>query len=1547
MRNLLLLSLFLGYAFGRGSISDPSNQIEELSAGRFMWQVNSPVTGNIILTETGIEFPAWNSTVDANGHTIPVRSKLIFTSGGPPQVSLSTGDILEISLDQSMPTVSETAIGMDLSAVSEDIQFSEYFSTKLIREQPGLQLWAINMMGARHDAESNSWLVPDQIELEIQSDITSSASAVENSLYLNQSPVTMSYELQSAQDGLGVGKFKLYLLDDGIYRIWYNSLVEVEDFPEDPIESRSIMLRHRGEQQPIYVEDGGDGIFDSGDYFDFIGKQNYFQSSSQYFDPFSDISVYWLDWGGEDGLRLVEESGSLVDSDPVRPTTFWDMVHIEKDSIFDRLGQVDTDLPTISRDHYFWNTVNSGQTKELDFFLADPFRGSSENIQVSIGLHGLTYSENAGEVSSHTLFAFVNGNSIGEGNWVQQEEYTLISPSALNLSHGILSTSGINSLEIFAPVSSEAGNYDRVVINWMEIGYEHLLKAHNNSLRFRKSYINPSINLEYEIKGFTSSDLVIYKEGLSRIMGFNIRENWETQEPQYNLVFQDQSTDATPDYWASTTESLLEPVSIVADTNATLRQQDGDYIIITIPEFMPALDEYLEFKSNEGWNPIAVSIADIYDEFNYGISSPHAIKAFLKYANNHWPSSPSYVLLLGDAIANPQLVKRDTQLRNIPTFYMQTYGWGAAEADYWFSLINGDDYLPDLHIGRIPCSDADDLAISLTKSINYGAGDRFGMWQNELINIAGLDTVFKVQTDQLRNNIIPKAYIPNNIYIDRNPDGQIFWGDTESLADRWNEGKLLINFLGHGGGAVWADRSIFVRDDIQYLDPETPPAFITSMTCFTGSFAQARGLGEVILTESPAGAIGWFGSSGVGWIINDYLLIQPLLLHLLSEKRPVGELINIARMEYFLAYSGYDYLKPSMLFQYNFLGDPTTVLAIPESADLIEPGKAIYSDTEELDFNYIGAEAGEIKILPINAEGNPWLSEAGIYQTETSQQYLFDQEDSPPSGESRAVYTLDRGPETSAIQGYSPYSISVDWFEHEPPSVAEINISDQIELQARYHSSQNAADSMIVVFSGANNDTYNLTSSDGWWSLVDSVQFGPSTGSTNYYFKAFSAGLFLQNSDVYRLYLPDDISLTLNDIREGHEDNLCGVVIGYSLNGVQQGTATLQYSDSSETYDQSFVQEVIIHEGSNTLFVPSFFGLGLTSVFAAIQIDGDAINTDDTLSTSFQPSYFQILPEKGISFDQTGNDTIALWTNGKLYSSHADTAWLRLSPFDSDIGSVSGVELYSDSMAYHLETSSSELKLQIQSSSALFFKDEHLAVWQHLEHSGNTYILHGTGLISPGEKIDSNGPDVSMMMEGQLFFDGDYLLKDSQLHLIAEDENGFSWNSRHIEVLIDDSPVAVQLGDTTETARILSISADLDLTVGEHQIAYRVSDALGNWSEQEQIIGVVAGEGKIVDYGNFPNPFEGETLIIYELTQPLDDVSIDFYTIAGYKVLSIDSFNARVSIALGAIGYHEVPWNGRDRNGDFVANGVYFYRIRGKLDDEDLVGPIGKMVKNR
>ncbi|MCF7904131.1 MAG: hypothetical protein K9M49_03155, partial [Candidatus Marinimicrobia bacterium] len=1098
MKGLILRGVLAGTLLNFAFATLPTSQLIESSPGSFTWTLQIPAHSQISMDENGLEYPGWNTTINGDGFKIPVMSKLVYTSGAKPDVDLLIGSFRILNSSHTLLPVIESAKGMDItfSPTNTVSQRKVTHSVDLISQEADRYLWSINVYGAQVNSDRRSVRIPaSSIIVRITSDLAAEQGLKQTDLYLIKSQSRKALK-KPTFTGLGTGKVKLHIFKDGIYRIEYDLIHKILGDEVDIIRSTELRLFNKGEEQPIYVFDGRDGIFDEGDYFDFIGKQNYFSGATQHFDPFSDVNVYWLDWGTTGGLRFVEESGAMVSADPVQPKTFWDFAHLEKDSIFDRLGRVDTDQPTISRDHYFWNSVNSGKTIEVGFFLPDPARGSSEDLEIEIGLHGLTYSGDDGSGGDHTIFAFLNDNSIGEASWQEQEEYTLRSPSSLNLSHNILSSSGVNRLAVFAPVSTQAGVYDRVVLNWMEIGYERQLTAHDDHLRFRKSHLNPSTNLEFELTGFSSPNMVIYKEALSKITGYQIREVWDTQGQSFNLVFQDEASEATPDYWVSTEGSLLTPAFAHPDTLADLRNKNGDFIIITTPELMGEFGEYLDFKMSEGWSPVLVSLSDIMDEFNYGVKSPFAIKSFLRYANNHWPSQPTHVMLVGDATINPFSEKQDVEHKHVPTFYMQTHGWGAAEADFWYTLIDGDDFVPDMSIGRLPVGDKDELQLTLEKLIRYQSNIPYGAWQNEVVTIAGFETTFKSQSENLLRSEIPRSIMPSRLFIDRNSEGDIFWGDTDSLLDLWNDGKLLINFLGHGGGAVWADRSLFVREDVDLLNSDAPPALVTSMTCFTGSFAQTEGLGEVILSGSPSGAIGWLGSSGVGWLINDYLMIKPMLRRLLEEDKTIGELMNTARIEYFIAPAatasdGTD-LRPSMLFQYNYLGDPTTKLRLPEKDTILGSLEDIYKPQDSISVHTVGNNVGKLKVLPVNAGDKPWWTHPQEYDLDGSDTLAFAQEplaynmDSsivvqPSSGEARAIYTLDRGPTLPAIQGYVPYSITADWFEHEPLTADELESNISPVLITRFHSRTNDPDSLTITFSGGVSRSYSLVKKGDWW----------------------------------------------------------------------------------------------------------------------------------------------------------------------------------------------------------------------------------------------------------------------------------------------------------------------------------------------------------------------------------------------------------------------------------------------------------------------------------
>ena len=75
------------------------------------------------------------------------------------------------------------------------------------------------------------------------------------------------------------------------------------------------------------------------------------------------------------------------------------------------------------------------------------------------------------------------------------------------------------------------------------------------------------------------------------------------------------------------------------------------------------------------------------------------------------------------------------------------------------------------------------------------------------------------------------------------------------------------------------------------------------------------------------------------------------------------------------------------------------------------------------------------------------------------------------------------------------------------------------------------------------------------------------------------------------------------------------------------------------------------------------------------------------------------------------------------------------------------------------------------------------------------------------------------------------------------------------------------------------------------------------------------------DLYNYPNPMRNETNFIFNLSGTVSEYlfKIKIYTVSGRLIKELD-YNA-------GIGNNSVLWDGRDNDGDFVANGTYFYKL--------------------
>jgi hypothetical protein len=134
----------------------------------------------------------------------------------------------------------------------------------------------------------------------------------------------------------------------------------------------------------------------------------------------------------------------------------------------------------------------------------------------------------------------------------------------------------------------------------------------------------------------------------------------------------------------------------------------SDYIIIIHESFYDNILRLAELHRNEGLSVEVVKVQDIYDEFNYGVVQPQAIKDFLQYTYYYWKApAPAYVLLVGDATYDYKDHLGLGLKGHVPTHLFESYYASYQTSnDNWFVCVSGNDVLSDMMIGRLPVQES-------------------------------------------------------------------------------------------------------------------------------------------------------------------------------------------------------------------------------------------------------------------------------------------------------------------------------------------------------------------------------------------------------------------------------------------------------------------------------------------------------------------------------------------------------------------------------------------------------------------------------------------------------------------------------------------------------------------------------------------------------------------------------------------------------------------------------------------------------------------------
>jgi Peptidase family C25 len=348
----------------------------------------------------------------------------------------------------------------------------------------------------------------------------------------------------------------------------------------------------------------------------------------------------------------------------------------------------------------------------------------------------------------------------------------------------------------------------------------------------------------------------------------------------------------------------------VNPSNLQARNNAADYIVIAPSELASAAKPLADYRTSQGLKTMVINVDDIMNEFNFGLSSPDAIRKFLSYAYSNWKKAPQYVVLAGEGtwdyrnnlgfgwnLVPPALV---------PSLY------GLATSDNSLADINGD-HLPEMAIGRLPALTPRELqnAITNIKNFEKTKGNRIILLADNPDDAGD----FTAESEGLAA-LFPYNYIREKVYLSEvsaNTARTMLFNDL-------GLGAAFFNYIGHASPYQLSGQGVLTTDDMSLLPNTAGLPIMTAMTCSAGEFAIPgySTLGSLLVLKGNGGAAAVWSSTGLSDDSEAKILNREFYKAIFTDKKKtLGDAVKQALAKYKLTGS-----LPFMTDIYGILGDP-------------------------------------------------------------------------------------------------------------------------------------------------------------------------------------------------------------------------------------------------------------------------------------------------------------------------------------------------------------------------------------------------------------------------------------------------------------------------------------------------------------------------------------------------------------------------------------------------------------------------------------------------
>jgi hypothetical protein len=674
------------------------------------------------------------------------------------------------------------------------------------------------------------------------------------SLYTQQ-PDAVNQKLIASKPGA-----KLAIKEDGFYRVPLTDL-QFADFPIDS-DSTKWRLFTNGVEQAIIV-----GPNQS--YIEFYGRAADL--------PETDTRIYYLIADTVAGKRIATKRLRTLPGEARAANYPVVATKKERKEFNSKLFNGD--------DENYLGRFFSIDPVTIRFNLSGVDRSVPE-ATVKVSLYGLTNAE-------HEVTAKLNGFDLppmrGTGQVFFSGEVRVPTTSLVD---------GVNELRLLSHAPSDFTHFDKV-----EVSYRRSFVADSGRLSFSSAG-----QRRLELDGFGSEAIRVFDltfEGNPVLLsGLGITDA--------DLGFQVRvpSTRAMVGY-AVEDSALLRPVSVTANRPSTLSATDrrADMLIIShsSPGFISASEGWAAYRRTNSGGALSVDVidvADVYDEFNFGLVGAAAIKSFLQHAATEWAVAPRYVLLMGDSTYDPRNYEGWGEFNLVPTKVVTLLAEESG-SDEALGDFDGDG-LSALAIGRIPARNPAQIATALRKTMEYEADQ--ADFSRGVLFAHDSSPEFEAMSQQLAQRL------PEGTPFTMVSAGEI--DANANLLAAMRTGKFFVNYSGHGSTGLWSSGDFFSLPMVPLATSRRASVY-SMLTCVNGFFLRpnADALSERLLFSDTGGAAAAWASTSFT-TSDDQLRMADKYFEGMAESGEgrMGDLIKEAKI-------GLD-AGPDVRLSWVLLGDP-------------------------------------------------------------------------------------------------------------------------------------------------------------------------------------------------------------------------------------------------------------------------------------------------------------------------------------------------------------------------------------------------------------------------------------------------------------------------------------------------------------------------------------------------------------------------------------------------------------------------------------------------